>query len=356
MSNQEKKVFVTGATGFICAHIIQLLVERGYQTIASVRSPSKSESLFALHPAWKEHVSFVYVPDIATPGAFDDVFKSEKVGFDYIIHTASPVNFAIEDVKEDLLKPAIQGTLELMKAAHNLGGPQIKTFVLLSSAVAVLDSAQDMSFAGRDYTEEDWNTVTEEEAIKTQSSLLGYNASKKLSEQAAWDFMASQKPGFTLTVINPDIIIGPMLQPIDGPRAINESNLFAVYDFFNGKYKDVEFVSFPFYHFVDVRDVALAHVLSLEIPKAANQRIILVSDLITPQLVVNIIRKHFPQLHNRIAEGNPDQILPKGVHPTGWNRSKSFEIFGDGWGYVGLEKSLVDTVKSILDLEKKWRM
>jgi hypothetical protein len=62
--------------------------------------------------------------------------------------------------------------------------------------------------------------------------------------------MASQKPGFTLTVINPDIIIGPMLQPIDGPRAINESNLFAVYDFFNGKYKDVEFVSFPFYHFV----------------------------------------------------------------------------------------------------------
>ena len=150
--------------------------QRGYQTIASVRSPSKSESLFALHPAWKEHVSFVYVPDIATPGAFDDVFKSEKVGFDYIIHTASPVNFAVEDVKEDLLKPAIQGygwyrvapcenlltwhrTLELMKAAHNLGGPQIKTFVLLSSAVAVLDSAQDMSFAGRDYTEEDWNTV-----------------------------------------------------------------------------------------------------------------------------------------------------------------------------------------------------
>jgi UDP-glucose 4-epimerase len=49
--------------------------------------------------------------------------------------------------------------MELIKAAHNLGGPQIKRFVLLSSAVAVLDSSQDMSVAGNDYTEEDWNPV-----------------------------------------------------------------------------------------------------------------------------------------------------------------------------------------------------
>jgi UDP-glucose 4-epimerase len=49
--------------------------------------------------------------------------------------------------------------MELIKAAHNLGGPQIKRFVLLSSAVAVLDSSQDMSVAGKDYTEEDWNPV-----------------------------------------------------------------------------------------------------------------------------------------------------------------------------------------------------
>lgn len=105
---------------------------------------------------------------------------------------------------------------------------------------------------------------------------------------------------------------------------------------------------------VDVRDVALAHVLSLTEPKASNQRILLVSGLITPQLVTNIIRKNFPQLHDRTEEGNPQQILPKGVHPTGWDTSRSFEIFGEGWGYKGLEESLVDTVTSILDLEKKW--
>jgi hypothetical protein len=105
---------------------------------------------------------------------------------------------------------------------------------------------------------------------------------------------------------------------------------------------------------VDVRDVALAHVLSLETPKAANQRIILVSGLITPQLVTNLIHKNFPQLRDRIKEGNPSQILPKGVHPTGWDTSKSFEVFGEGWGYMELEESLVDTVACILELEKKW--
>jgi hypothetical protein len=105
---------------------------------------------------------------------------------------------------------------------------------------------------------------------------------------------------------------------------------------------------------VDVRDVALAHILSLTEPKAANQRILLVSRLITPQLVINLIRKNFPQLHDRTAVGNPSQILPKGVQPTGWDTSKSFEMFGDGWEYKGLEESLVDTVTSILELEKKW--
>jgi len=92
--------------------------------------------------------------------------------------------------------------------------------------------------------------VTEEEAVKTQSPVLGYNAGKKLAEQAAWDFLAVNKPVFDLTVINPDIIIGPMLQPIDSPKHVNETNAFACYDFFNGKYKDVENLRFPFYHFV----------------------------------------------------------------------------------------------------------
>jgi hypothetical protein len=62
--------------------------------------------------------------------------------------------------------------------------------------------------------------------------------------------MEEQKPVFDLTVINPDIIIGPMLQPVPGPKAVNETNRFAVYNFMNGVYKKIEGLTFPFYHFV----------------------------------------------------------------------------------------------------------
>ncbi|KAE9368254.1 NAD(P)-binding protein [Stipitochalara longipes BDJ] len=356
MSPGGKRVFLTGASGFICSHILELLVEREYQIVASVRSPSKAEAILALHPTWKGSVDFVYVADIAVPGAFDQTLKSEKIGFDYVIHTASPVSFSVNDVKKDLIDPAVHGTMELIKSVHEYGGPQVKRFVLLGSAVAVLDSSQDISIAGKDYTESDWNPVTEEEAVKTQSPVLGYNVSKKLAEQAAWDFLAAEEPVFDLTVINPDIIIGPMLQPVADPKHVNETNSFACYNFFNGKYKDIESLRFPFYHFVDVRDVALAHILSLTEPKASNQRILIVGGLITPQLVINHIRKHFPQLKDRIEVGNPAQILPIGVQPTGWDTSRSFEIFGEGWGYKGLEESLVDTVTSLLEWEKKWGM
>jgi hypothetical protein len=74
-----------------------------------VRSPSKAEALLAQHPTWKTSVEFVYVADIAAPGAFDDILKSEKARFDYIIHTASPVAFAVDDAQKDLIDPAVYG-------------------------------------------------------------------------------------------------------------------------------------------------------------------------------------------------------------------------------------------------------
>lgn len=103
-----------------------------------------------------------------------------------------------------------------------------------------------------------------------------------------------------------------------------------------------------------MRDVAHAHVLALTAPGASGKRILLVSGLITPQLVVNTIRKHFPEARGRVSEGSSEQILPKGVDPTGWNVSRSREIFGNDWSYRGLEESVTDTVRNILAHEKVW--
>lgn len=354
MSNSDKKVFVTGASGFICSQILALLIKEGYQVVATVRSPTKAELVLSLHPEWKGKVEFVFVPEISTAGAFDQVIKATNHELDYVIHTASPVNFSVKDVKTDLIDPAVHGTTEIMKAVHEFGGPQVKRFVLLTSSVAIIDSTQDMSVAGRDRNEKDWNPVTEEEAVRTNNPVLGYNVSKVKAEKAAWEFLATQKPSFDLAAINPDIVLGPMLQPVPGPKNVNETNAFAIYNFLNGTYKDIDTLFFPFYHWVDVRDVARAHVLALTNPKSSNQRHLLASSLVSPQLIINIIRENFPELKDRIIEGNPDQLLPKGVQPTGWDTRKSFEIFGPEWKYRTLEESVVDTVKCLLELEAKW--
>ncbi|KAF2802312.1 NAD(P)-binding protein [Mytilinidion resinicola] len=350
------KVFLTGANGFVASHILAQLIENKYEVVASVRSPAKAEEVLALHPSYKTAaLSFTYIADIATPGAFDDVFKSTEPGFDYVFHTASPVNFSVKDAQKELIDPAVQGTIGIIESAHKLGGKTLKRFVLLGSAVAVLNSFEDMSKAGKPYTEADWNPVTADYAISHNDMVAAYNVAKILAERAAWAFVETAKPGFDLVVINPDIIIGPMLQAVNSAKAVNETNTFAVYSFFNGTNKKIEEVAFPFYHFVDVRDVARAHVLALEKPAAGGKRNLLVAGLITPQLVANLIRKNFPELRERVAEGTPEQTLPKGVQPTGWDTSRNFEVFGPDWRYIGLEESLVDTVKSILELEKQWK-
>ena len=107
---------------------------------------------------------------------------------------------------------------------------------------------------------------------------------------------------------------------------------------------------------MDVRDVAKAHVLAMTSTGASNKRILLVSGIITPQLVANTIRGYFPELKGRVPEGNRSQVFPKGVNPTGWDVTRSHEVFGEEWSYRSLEESVIDTVKDILRHEDSWNV
>ncbi|ATZ55992.1 hypothetical protein BCIN_12g05340 [Botrytis cinerea B05.10] len=362
MSTEGKSVFLTGGSGFIASHILSLLIKNGYKPIASVRSPSKVNQILKLHPEWVGKVRFVFVPEITTPGAFDHVLRdqAEKGGFDYIIHTASPVTFSVEDVKKDLIDPAVHGTTEILRATHELGGKQVKRFVLLGSAVSVLDSFEDLSAPeGKPYSEDDWNPATEHDAVSSQSPLIGYNVGKKNAELAAWHFMKETEPSFELVVINPDVVIGPMLQPVPSPKNVNETNEFACYAFINGTHRAVGDAMFAFWDFVDVRDVALLHVIALTSPHMANKRHIISSGPLSPQLVVNIIRKNFPELEGRLPRGGDEnEVFPKGLRPTPLNNARSLEIIrqakGWGWNFKTLEESIVGSVRSLLELEQKW--
>lgn len=347
-------VLLTGANGFVASHILSLLIDDGYAVTATVRSEEKAADILKTHPEWKGKVEFAIVKDFTAAKPFDDLFTNTKAPFTHIIHTASPIHFGIEDIQKDMIGPAVSGTTEILKSAHRLGGPDLKRFVLLGSAVAVLNSFEDMTREGRPYTEKDWNPVTAEEAIERKDPVLGYNVSKSAAESAAWRFMETESPSFDLVVINPDIIIGPMIHPISGPKSINETNQFAIASFIDGTHQQIEGVTFPFYHYVDVRDVARSHVDALTNKAAGGQRILLIAGLITPQLVVNIIRKNFPELRSRVPAGNPSQILPPGVHPTGWDSRVSLDILSKGtrkhsWEYIDLETSVIDTVRSMIE-------
>ncbi|KFY71710.1 hypothetical protein V499_08112 [Pseudogymnoascus sp. VKM F-103] len=347
-------VLLTGANGFVASHILTILLARGYAVTATVRSKEKAAEIVRTHPSWEGKIEFAIVADFTSAKPFDELFINSKIPFTHIIHTASPVNFRLEDIQREIIEPAVRGTTEILKSAHHHGGANLKRFVLLGSAVSVLNSFEDITQEGRPYTEKDWNPVTAEDAIARKDVVLGYNVSKIRAESAAWEFMKSESPCFDLVVINPDIITGPMTHPISGPKSINETNHFAIASFIDGTHQQVEGVTFPFYHFVDVRDVARSHVDALTNTNASGQRILLISGLISPQLVVNIIRKNFPALRDRVPKGNPSQVLPLGVHPTGWDTQLSLEILSKGtkerrWEYIDLETSVTDTVRNMIE-------
>jgi nucleoside-diphosphate-sugar epimerase len=321
---------------------------------ATVRSQAKADDIIKTHPSWKDKITFAIVADFTSQQPFNEIFEKTTVPFTYVIHTASPLKFNVSDIQKEMIEPAVKGTTEILKSAYKHGGTSLRRFVLLGSAVSVLNSFEDITREGRPYNENDWNPVTAQQAIDRKDTVLGYNVSKTQSEKTAWEFMKTNRPNFDLTVINPDIITGPMIHPISGPGSINETNHFAIASFIDGTHKSVEDVRFPFYHFVDVRDVAQSHVDALTNPAAGGRRILLISGLITPQLVVNIIRQNFPSLRDRVPEGKPSQILPDGVHPTGWDMRVSLDVLSKGredghWKYIQLEQSVTDAVQSMID-------
>lgn len=126
MAGVGKRVFVTGVSGFVASHIVSDLIkvsrgfnrpsnslgtdeQDGYTIVGSVRTEVKGREILELHPSWRDSLSFVYIADIAAQNAYEVMYPQGDEGFDYIVHTASPVTFHVQDVKKDLIDPAVHG-------------------------------------------------------------------------------------------------------------------------------------------------------------------------------------------------------------------------------------------------------
>ena len=153
--------------------------------ISTIRSTSKADALLAKFPT---NFETTVVADVAT----SDLTAAVK-DVTYILHAASPFTYAFTNGEEGLLKPAINGTLNVMRAAH-AAGPAIKKVVIRSSFAAMVNIPKGGIWRAYEYSEADWNPFTYElGATPGMDPGAVYSVLKKLAEQTAWDYAKENK-------------------------------------------------------------------------------------------------------------------------------------------------------------------
>ncbi|KAJ4978119.1 hypothetical protein NE237_008899 [Protea cynaroides] len=316
MSGAGKIVCVTGASGYIASWLVKLLLAKGYTVKASVRDPNdpkKIDHLLALDGA-KERLQ-LFKANLLEEGSFDSIID----GCEGVFHTASPFYLAVNDPQAELIDPALKGTLNVLGSCSKF--PSVKRVVVTSSIAAV-------AFNGKPRTpdvvvDETW--FSDPEFCK--ESKLWYVLSKTLAEEAAWKF--AKEKGMNIVTINPAMVIGPLLQP-----TLNTS-AEAILKLVNGA------ETFPnaTFGWVNVKDVANAHILAFEKP-SADGRYVLVGKVAHASEVVKILRELFPTLHlpEKCADDKP--YMP--TYQVSQERTK-----GLGINFIPLEVSLKETVESL---------
>ncbi|KAI1862576.1 uncharacterized protein JN550_010101 [Neoarthrinium moseri] len=330
------EVLLTGGSGFIASHILDYLLDEGFEVVATARSDAKGRQIIdGVKPEHRKLVSYVVVEDISVPGAFDTVLKLTP--FDYVVHTASPYHNNIVDPVKDFLDPAIKGTTGILHSvkAH---APSVMRVVITSSSAAMLNPGNHAKV----YDESHWATVSWEDAMDPRHT---YRCSKYFSEKAAWSFMVSEKPHFDLAVINSTYNFGPIQRGLPNLESMNTSN-HRIRDLVLGRMREQIEPTAPVFTWVDVRDVALSHVRAMTIPEAGDSRFYVVGGHFSNKRLADIIREHFPQIADDLPPADTVDDFPEDVYQ--FDNTRSRKVLG--LKYTDLETSVVDTVRSILDL------
>ena len=266
MNNKKERVLVTGATGYIASHVIKELLEKNYSvrgTVRSLKSPKcqdlKKNNIFGLKGQSIELVE----ANLNTNEGWSEALSQ----CDYLIHMASPVPKGDSYFNDtSIIDTALNGTRSVLEAASGV----VKKVVMTSSSAAIMFPEGTMNdsfnYNAPPITEETWSKV--EGTLKT---IGAYPVSKTKAELFAWDFCKSQaeEKAFDLTTINPTVVIGPLLS-----SKIRALSLSFPYFAASGKIGSLPKRRIPL-PYVDVRDVACAHVESLKNPKTNGERYIL---------------------------------------------------------------------------------
>ena len=317
------QILVTGASGYVGTQLIAALLRDGGQppVRAVVRSAAREDGLRAAVRRGGADDNGVEV--VTADLMADDGWKAAMTGVDEVYHVASPIPPAQPEDPDELIVPAREGTLRVLRAARDAGARRV---VLTSSFAAIGYTPK----PGAEFTEDDWTDPD-------MPGLPPYPRSKTIAERAAWDFMRGEGGGgeTELVVVNPTFILGPPLTAAAG------SSMYLIKAMFGG-----EMSVAPRHRFgiADVRDVADLHIRAMAAPGAAGKRFIGVSDhpAMSYLELAEILRRRFGPLAARVpTEEAPGDDLPRLVIHN--DRAKD-EL---GWRPRPAETTIVDTVESL---------
>ncbi|TKY89334.1 hypothetical protein EX895_001865 [Sporisorium graminicola] len=266
---------VTGANGFIASFLVKRLVEEGAHVKATVRRQTSGDRVKqSISPDAKGKLEILLTPDITVKGAFKTALKDVT----HVFHTASPVpGPGMTDTKKHFLDPARAGTLSLLQDARET--PTVQKVVYTSSSAAILDLSR--IHTGNTHTEKDWNPITYEHSLEigeklkssnpaeVQQACFGvYTASKRVAEEAAWDFIEQSKSSFAFVAVHPVVVIGKPTLPCVG---IEGSNAFLWNTLTTRPTQDLAGPS----AFVDLADTVEGHIQAMNKDEANGGRFLL---------------------------------------------------------------------------------
>jgi nucleoside-diphosphate-sugar epimerase len=278
----SETVLVTGGSGFIGGWCVVELLKRGYTVRTTVRSLAKAPAARAAIASQVDpgdRLSF-FAAELTQDAGWDEA----AAGCDYVLHVASPLG--IDDPKDAdaLITPAREGALRALKAATKAGVKR----VVMTSSVAAAYPADRRSDTLSDETV--WSNPNDK-------SIGAYPQSKTLAEKAAWDFMAAHGGATTLAVVNPALVLGPVL------TAQNLGSVQVVQRLMNGSMPGAPRLGF---NIVDVRDVADLHIRAMTAPEAAGNRFIAAGEYMWMADIAKVLRE---KLGTRAAKV-PTRPLP----------------------------------------------
>lgn len=334
------KVLVTGGSGFIGCHCILNLLAAGYDVRATLRHLGREPGVRAMLRAGGAE-SLGRLSFAAADLENDAGWAAAVEGCDYVLHVASPFPARRPSHEDELIVPAREGTLRVLRAARGAG---VRRVVLTSSFAAI---GYGHPPRAAPFDEKDWTLPA--------AGVSAYAKSKTLAERAAWNFVAGEGGGLELSVVNPVAVFGPVLGPdystsiqlvkrmLEGAMPGNPRLYFGV---------------------VDVRDVADLHVLAMTRASANGERFLAAADeFMSLQDIANILRVRMGEAGGRVrARQIPDwlirvaawfnplarEILPElGKRKNGSN-AKAKQVLG--WQPRSNEEAIVAAGKSLVTL------